>query len=350
MIRCRRFPCAALWLMLMIGACAWLALPAQGRAEAAFQNYNQALSYARENHPAELALGDVDYSPTQLLSIKNALSGDKKLTFSTTWSGCTFTEHTVNVNLTKIKKTPTAEEIEAIVQLCPLCKSLDVYGSRSPSSAVMGPIADRYPDISFGWKVRIKAEYSLSSQATTFSTFIATAKDTRLNDADLEALKYCKNLRALDLGHNNLYNLDFLKYVPNLELLIVACNHLTDISPIGQLEHLQYLELFTNKVTDLSPLKNCHELIDLNISNTRITSLEALDGLDRLERMLAEGCKSLPEEEMVRFQQTHPNCVASFSAKFVNTNWRTHPRYDHYRWCLKNYQWIPFDQPLPQDK
>lgn len=344
---CRRY--GRLAFAAVLTAFLLFALLSFARADAEFKNYNQAMAYAKEHHPEEMSLGDVSFTPNQLLNLKNQLTGEKNLHFKAVWEGCVFSDTDKKVNLNKIKKTPSAQEIEAVLQVCAGCEYLNLYCSRCPGNKVMAPIAAKYPQVTIAWKVRIKAEYSLSSQATAFSTFIGDITDTRLNADDLEALKYCPNLRALDLGHNNLYNLEFLKYVPKLELLIVACNHLTDISPIGELEHLQYLELFTNKVTDLSPLANCKELIDLNISNTRITSLEALDGLQSLERMLAESCKSLPQEEKTRFEQLHPDCFASFSAEFVNTGWRTHPRYDHYRWCLKNSRWIPFDQPLPTE-
>lgn len=335
--------CLAVCLLL---GCA----PARAAKTPNLKNYKQALNYARQKQPDELRLDGVAFTPTQLLSIRNALPKESAFSFSTTWNGCAFTDRTTFADFRKIRKTPTGSELEAVVKLCPDLKKISVFGSRSPGNKAMGALADKYPDVDFEWKVRIRAEYSLSSLATTFSTFIGDIDDTRLNNEDLEVLKYCKHLKALDLGHNNLYNLDFLKYTPDLEMLIVACNHLTDITPIGELKHLRYLEIFTNKITDLSPLANCTELLDLSIANTRITSLKPLDGLPKLERLWAKDCKNLSKSEIQRFRKAHPEMKTCFSGYKTHWSWRVHERYDHYRWCLKNNRWIPFEEPLPMQK
>lgn len=335
----------AVFVLLAAGSAPALAASAKAPN---LKNYQQALNYVKTNKPQELRLEGVKFTPTQLLAIQKAMPEGGAFSFSTTWNNCKLSDTTVTADLRKISKTPTSAELEAIVKLCPKLKKINLYCSRSPGNKVMGALANKYPQIDFEWKVHIRAEYYLSSMATTFSTFIGDSKDTRLNNEDLEVLKYCKHLKALDLGHNNLYNLDFLKYTPDLEMLIVACNHLTDITPIGELKHLKYLEIFTNKITDLSPLANCTELLDLSVANTRIKSLRALDGLTHLERLWAKDCKSLTQAEIKHFKEAHPDCLVCFSGEKTHWSWRKHTRYDHYRWCLKNNRWIPFDQPLPK--
>ena len=335
--------CLAVWLCL---GCA----PALAAKTPNLKNYKQALNYARQKQPDELKLSGVSFTPTQLLAIRSALPKEAAFSFSTTWNGCSFSNRTVNANFQNIRKTPTSAELEAVVKLCPNLKKISVYGNRSPGNKVMSALSDKYPDVDFEWKVHIKAEYSLSSLATTFSTFIGDSSATRVNSEDLEVLKYCKRLKALDLGHNNLYNLNFLKYTPDLEMLILACNHLTDISAIGELKHLKYLEIFTNKIVDLSPLANCTELLDLSIANTRVKSLKPLDQLPKLERLWAKDCSFLSKAEINRFKKAHPDCLVSFPGSKTHWSWRKHERYDHYRWCLKNNRWIPFDEPLPTQK
>ena len=83
------------------------------------------------------------------------------------------------------------------------------------------------------------------------------------NSEDFSVLKYCWNLMALDVGHNNVTNLDFLYDLPNLRILIVACNTIEDITPIASLKHLEYLELFKNRILDISPLEGLDHLMDL---------------------------------------------------------------------------------------
>jgi Leucine-rich repeat (LRR) protein len=78
-------------------------------------------------------------------------------------------------------------------------------------------------------------------------------------------LKYLKNLKYLDVGHNAIDDLSFLYDLPELRILIVADNYvtdyITDLTPIASLKHLQYLEVFTNNITDLSPLSGRHPRI-----------------------------------------------------------------------------------------
>ena len=336
-------------LGILIG---FLLIPQSGASAAAkgprFKTYGQALGYAMKNHPATLNLGTVEYTPGQLKAIRDALPENAKMDFTTTWKNCQFSGSSKTVDLRKITHTPTLEDLDAIVTVCPQCTLVNIFCGHSPSNTVMGTLQNRYPKVSFNWKIVIwGTDYYLASMATTFSTFIGDKTDSRLSNSQLEVLKYCKNLRALDLGHNNLYSLDFLKYVPKLEMLIVACNHLIDISPIATLKNLKYLEIFTNKITDLSPLASCTELMDLNIANIRITSLAPLDSLTKLQRLWAIDCKSLSRAEINRFQKAHPACKVASSYKKAGWSWRNHNRYYHYRWCLLHNRWIPFDKPLP---
>lgn len=344
---------AAACAVLMV-LCGCFIGQAQAASQKQLKKYSDIMAYVKKEKPSSLSLKDVALSPVQLLNISRAMPRDSKLSFTTTWQGCTFSNTDRTIELKKIRKTPTAEELRALLKICPQCTYVNLYTGRAPACEVMGALANQYPNVRFNWPIRLGGKYTLSSLATTFSTFIATLKDPRLEDADVKNLKYCKYMRALDLGHNHISSealAGFLPYMPDLELLILASTHVIDLTPLSQLKHLKYLELFATKVNDLTPLAACEELIDLNIDNARLTNLKGLENLDKMERLWILHCRNVSRAEVNRFRQQHPNCVVNYPGLTKGVKkWRDHPRYFHFRWCLKNEKWIPFDEPLPTEK
>ena len=103
---------------------------------------------------------------------------------------------------------------------------------------------------------------------------------------ELDALRYCTELRALDIGHNNVKDLSFLEPLTHLRVLILACNpELKDLSPLANLQDLEYLELFSTAVTDISPLSGLTRLLDLNLANNRIRNWSLLGEMKSLRRL-----------------------------------------------------------------
>lgn len=323
---------------------------ASGAETMSFRNVSEARKYVRENQPMELTLENVKFKPAELLSIKNELPEGAVFHFTSTWGKITFSDETEEMDLNSVKDGISGETLEAIVQICPNIKVIDNSSHKSPSNKVMIPLVEKYPNVQFEWQVHLGHGHYVKTTWTAFSTFLEPGSGRELKSEDLELLKYCPRLKALDVGHNKIKNLDFLKYVPDLELLIIGQNYVSDITPVGQLKHLQYAELFTNSFTDLSPLANCTELIDLNITNCQITDLHALDNITSIERLWLNMIRSLTQEEVDRFISLHPDCEVSFykSRAATNYGWRSNStRYHHYIWCLKNHKWIPFNEPLP---
>ena len=306
------------------------------------------LKYIREHQPTELTLENVRLKPTDLLQVKQSLPEGAVFHFTTFW-GTTFSDDVVELDLRPRKGGILASDLEAIIQICPNVRVIDFSNHSSPTNKDMIPLIERYPDIQFEWRVDLGKGHHVSTHATAYSTFNHINSGKELTAKNLEALKYCPRLRALDLGHNKIENLEFLKYVPDLELLIIGQNNVTDLTPIGQLKHLKYAELFLNPFSDISPLANCTELLDLNITATKVVDLSPLDNVTSLERLWGNMLKKLPQGEIDRFIALHPNCEVDFKPSHAATvdGWRDHPRYKHYIWCFKHYKWVPFDEPLP---
>lgn len=311
--------------------------------------YGDAIKYIQSHTVTDCQILNGHMSPGELLKIRAALPSDAKLTFVNTWNKVKFTDDTESLNFQKCEKNISKTELEQLIELLPNLKSVDTTTLKKPTNEVMIEIIEKYPDIHFDWNVHLAGEHYCPSNATAYSTFNYTDAGRRLKDEDLELLQYIPGLKALDLGHNAFHNLDFLRFFPDLEFLIITNNsHLTDISALGELKHLKYLELYYTDVTVISPLANCTELIDLNISCTKIKDFSPLDEITTLNRFYANNIKKLPQEQEEHFIALHPDCEVNFHGdSAICGTWRNHPRYYHFRWCLKHNQWYSFDELIP---
>ncbi len=346
----RKYRTGRLFLALLI----LLAIPlfAAGETEAvSFSSFNKAKQYVEENQPKELNLGNVRFRISEMATLLDMMGEGAKLHFSASWLGTTVTDADTEIVIKKAK-TASAEDLEKLIRLCPNVRHIDLTKDNSFKNQAIAALMEKYPEIEFTWMVWLDRYHYLSSDSTAYSTLHEPNAPHKLKAADLEPLKYIKGLRALDVGHNEIESLEWLQYCPDLELLILGKNDkLADISPIGSLKKLQYLELFSTSAADISPLANCTELVDLNLCYLKkVTDLSVLDGLQKLERFWGNHMDGLPKEEKERFQAAHPDTQCVFDGKHATSEgWREHPRYDHYRWCLKNRIWIPFDEPLPEE-
>lgn len=217
-------------------------------------------------------------------------------------------------------------------------------------------LAERYPDILFGWTMVIPAsdhsQHLLRTDATAFST-LHNSSVSHHTSADFEILKYCPDLLALDIGHNDVDDLSFLSCLPKLRVLIVACCQVSDITPIAQLKDLQYLELFKNDIHDISALSGLTELIDLNICFNRIKDWTPLTGLNKLQRLWLYNSNNYSEEVPVpkavveELRSALQDCCVDSVSYSTLGGWREHERYDIVSKMFKTGQYIPFSEKLP---
>ena len=134
----------------------------------------------------------------------------------------------------------------------PQVTRIDAYTHQNLDNEIMMPIVDKYPELWFGWLVRLGKAYKIRSDCTAFSTRKGPSEPFYTSE-DLEVLRYVPGLKAIDVGHNHVDDLHFLTYFDDLRLLILADNNITDISVLSQFKNLEYLELFMNDITDVTP-------------------------------------------------------------------------------------------------
>lgn len=258
------------------------------------------------------------------------------------------------IDMGKVRVTEMNDFIKFLQKL-PNIKKVDMFNTNMYTKDI-DLLAAAFPNIEFGWTMRI-GDHWVRTDATAFST-LHNNSSTMHSEKHFQYLKYCKNLLALDIGHNAVRNLNFLYDLPNLKVLILACNiELRDITPVGSLKNLEYLELFKNDIHDISCLANCTNLIDLNICFNRIKDWTPLHGLDKLERLWLYNSNNWSAEYPVDKQVVYalkealPNCHVDSTSYSTLGGWREHDRYYVIYHMFKYGEYIPFfDAPEIKEK
>ena len=206
-------------------------------------------------------------------------------------------------------------------------KKLEMEGSNL-SNDELGSLRETFPNIEINWRVKL-GKWSLRTDAETFSVWIVDYNYRRMNSKNIQVLKYCTKLKALDLGHQVIEDASIIgDYLPELRVLILADNKLKDINFISKLKKLHYLELFMNDITDLSPLNDLDGLVDVNISfNYHLKNIEPLFNKPKLERLWLVS-DNISKVDYQRLKDAYPNAkVNNLGPGSTKQGWRTHPRY-----------------------
>ena len=189
----------------------------------------------------------------------------------------------------------------------------------------MASLRDDFPNVKIVWRVYFSA-YGERMDGTmgVYSCLTDTEKVWAtgcVHDQQAEALKYCTDVKYLDLGHNCITTIDFVNYMPNLEVAILAISWVEDLSPLANCPKLEYLEAFSLgdenlKTIDISPLAACTNLKHLNLSNIpryaspKLCDISPLYDLD-LERFYCV-MNEVPEDQQAKFKELHPDCETQF--------------------------------------
>ena len=229
----------------------------------------------------------------------------------------------------------------------PNLKKVDMFAT-TIDAAHIDALKERFPQVEFGWTMKVGAR-KVRTDITAFSTRHSDTS-TRRGEKTYALLANCRNLQALDLGHNSIRDLSFLRDMPQLKVLILVDNYFQDITPLASLTNLEYLELFYNDIRDISPLAGLTNLVDLNICFNRIGDLRPLKSLTGLERLWIAHSNShnvtqpLEEEAVAELREALPDTEIDTTAKSsIGNHWRDHPRYKVIKKMFTDSVYAPFE-------
>ena len=206
-------------------------------------------------------------------------------------------------------------EIRAALDILPNCTYF-LMDDCGVSNEVMAQLRDDYPNTKVVWRV-----YWAYFHALTDVEMIHTTDD--LNDQNVEVLKYCTDVKYLDIGHNaGLHNIDFVNYMPKLKVAIVVDSWIYDLEPFANCPELEWLEIVAcSNITDLSPLANCKNLKGLNMSCVhKVKDLSPLFGLEKMERLYL-GNHMVPADMVQSARDAMPNTwITDFARSSSNVS------------------------------
>ena len=198
------------------------------------------------------------------------------------------------------------EGLEDALRYLPALSYIDVIDTGATVED-LDRLYDINPEAFYYWSFRFDG-HILTTDILVYSTLLDGIKH-RFTDEELYPLmKYCKHLRALDLGHNDLTDLTWIGKLTDLEVLILADNpHLVDASPLANLTKLHYLELFMCPlVEDYSFLCRLPNLEELNLArNDGLTDLSFLEYLPKMKFLMIK-FSGVSEEEYLAWQERMP--------------------------------------------
>ncbi len=241
------------------------------------------------------------------------------------------------------------EGLEDAVRYLPALSYIDVIDTPATVED-LDRLYDINPDAFYYWSFEHDG-FTIRTDIQVYSS-LRDAIIHRFTSEELyPMLKYCKHLKALDLGHNDLTDVYWIGQLKELEVLILADNpRLVDASPLGNLENLIYLEFFMNHaVEDFSWLNNLTKMKDLNLCYTdHIGNMDFLAYMPDLTFLMVKysDCTSetfrywqeqYPEANMVFYDGNHESCdsgwrdtVRNYHIRYAFASWRHVVHYEHY--------------------
>lgn len=199
------------------------------------------------------------------------------------------------------------------------------------SNEDMAALREKYPAVKFVWMIRV-ANWEMRTDTKAFSTgnrktfeggsFLGGSSVVRTED--LEPLKYCTDMIALDIGHmRHVTDISIVEYLPKLQYLIIGMCGIKDITPIGKLTDLVFLETFQNYIYDITPFLNLKKLKYLNCSTNMFTDIDVLSQLTQLERLWIIHSQ-LSKAQIEALKTALPNCsIMTYGEHSASNGWRT---------------------------
>lgn len=241
------------------------------------------------------------------------------------------------------------EAFYAFLDKLPSLEKVDMFSTIVEKKHI-NQLTTKFPEIKFGWTIHIVREHYIRTDQTAFSTLHGSC--SLHFSKELEVLKYCTELRALDIGHNDLTDISFLKDLTKLRVLILACNErLRDISVLSNLKDLEYIELFSCNIRDISALKDLDRLMDLNISYNPIARYAVLNEMSQLKRLwIPQSGVPCYGEEFSKLQADLPNTLIMNHGHPTNYGWREGNHYETIYTMFRANEYMPFEDSYPLEE
>lgn len=287
-------------------------------------------------------------SPEALFALEDQLPG-VAVTWEVTVGEEVFSQDTAEIDLTKVV-VEDLEELEARLACLPELESVTLglcgidnpqWGNSKTKDLAESPIEnedlaayrDRVrDDYKVVWTVRLGPDIALRTDADNFMP--GHFGVGRLFNDYAYNLRYCEEMRCLDVGHMTLTDVSFLEFMPHLKYLILAHTEVQYIEPIRHCKELVFLELDWSCIRDYSPLVDCTALEDLNIGNTfcDITPVLEMKWLKNLWMIMGDGGDAWLASQAL--PDTH---VVATGTATVASGWRRLPNYYDMRDALGMY-------------
>ena len=234
----------------------------------------------------------------------------------------------------------------AFLSELPNLKKVDMF-STTVERKHINQLEKNFPDIKFGWTIHLTREHYVRTDQTAFSTLHGSC--SAHTSKELELLKYCTEMLALDIGHNDLTDVSFLQYMPKLRVLILACNaRLRNIEVLSQLKDLEYLELFSCNIGNITHLMELDHLMDLNVAYNPITKYAGLNGMTQLKRLwIPQSGIPCYGEEFKQLEADLPNTTIMNKGHPTNYGWREGNHYETIYAMFRADEYIPFVDSYP---
>ena len=258
-------------------------------------------------------------------------------------------EGTVYPNTATELKAQGLEGLEDAVRYLPALTYIDVIDTPATVED-LDRLYDINPDAFYYWSFW-HDRFLIRTDIQVYSSLRDAICHRFTSEEMYPMLKYCKHLKALDLGHNNLTDLTWLGKLTELEVLILADNpDLVDASPLANLTNLHYLEFFMNhKVEDFSFLNSLTNLEELNLCRTdHIGDMAFLENLPKLKFLMVKysDCtretfqyweERFPDARMVFYDGNIESCDSgwrdtqkNYQIRYAFANWRHVVDYRHF--------------------
>lgn len=251
---------------------------------------------------------------------------DASIDYSFSIYGKEFNLKDTALDLRGIKVKDKGAAVRKVLPCMNLCTVLDM-DSTGVSDKDMDELRKTFPDVTVIWRVWFGENYSVRTNA---ERILASKPTVGGMISDASVLKYCTEIKYLDLGHNDeLFDLSFISSMPKLEVLIIAMTAITDISPLESCTELDYLELNSTKVSDISVLSKLPKLKHLNIGDCpKIKDISPLLSSTALERLWIGRNTPVPAAQVSTLKSKLPSCNINTTTNDPHGEAWRYTRYD----------------------